>query len=475
MKKPHITILGAGPAGLGAAFYLTRKKLADVTVVEQSERVGGNGGSFLLSGVHVDYGSHRLHPACDPGILKDIKTLLGDDLLDRPRHGRIRLRGRWIHFPLKPLDLALRLPLGFTTGTLTDLMGKLFKKTIDPDGHESFSSVMKTALGRTICREFYFPYAQKIWGLPPEELSVTQARRRVSANSFGKMFIKILSAIPGIKSNGSGRFFYPKAGFGQISDRLYQAAKEAGAKFCLSSRVKSVLINGNTANAVCSEQDGKVITHQSDYVWSTIPITSLLEFIEPSPPQSIINASKNIEYRSMILVYLVVEERQFSEYDAHYFPESIFPVTRVSEPKNYCNANFPENQTVLCAELPCFTGEPEWSMTDEELGDLVCNCLNSAGIPVNAPLLKVISRRLDYAYPVYRNGYEKYYDQVDQWLGQIDNFLTFGRQGLFVYDNTHHALEMACSAVKCFNQDGCFDYTKWKKFRQSFKNHVVED
>ena len=113
MSKPHVVILGAGPAGLGAAYRLSRRGLAQVTVLERNAWIAGNAGSFELAGMQVDYGSHRLHPACDPEVLDDIRSLLGDDLLDRPRHGRIRLRGRWIHFPLKPLDLALRLPPTF--------------------------------------------------------------------------------------------------------------------------------------------------------------------------------------------------------------------------------------------------------------------------------------------------------------------------------------------------------------------------
>ena len=123
--KPHIVILGAGPAGLGAAYLLTRNKLAKVTVLEENQWVGGTAASFEISGIKVDLGSHRLHPACDPEIMKDIKNLLGDELLDRPRHGRIRLHGRWIHFPLKPLDLAFRLPPSFGIGVMTDLVGKI--------------------------------------------------------------------------------------------------------------------------------------------------------------------------------------------------------------------------------------------------------------------------------------------------------------------------------------------------------------
>ena len=124
MVKPHVVILGAGPAGLGAAFQLTRRALAWVTVLEQQNQVGGNAGSFEIEGIQVDYGSHRLHPSCDPTVLQDIRTLLGSDLLDRPRHGRIRLCGRWIHFPLKPVDLALGLPPSFSLGVAVDLVRK---------------------------------------------------------------------------------------------------------------------------------------------------------------------------------------------------------------------------------------------------------------------------------------------------------------------------------------------------------------
>jgi protoporphyrinogen oxidase len=144
--------------------------------------VGGNAGSFEQAGQRLDYGSHRLHPACDPEVLADIRALLGEDLLDRPRHGRIRLRGRWIHFPLKPVDLLLRLDPRFAAGTLRDMALKALPRSAA--GDDTFASVLLANLGPTICRDFYFPYARKIWGREPEALSGIQARRRVSAGSF---------------------------------------------------------------------------------------------------------------------------------------------------------------------------------------------------------------------------------------------------------------------------------------------------
>src|SRR5262245_58862787 len=240
MSAPRIAILGAGPSGVGAAYRLARTRRGAATVLERAPVVGGLAGSFEVAGHRVDFGSHRLHPACAPEILADIRALHGADLLDRPRHGRIRLRGRWIHFPLKPLDLALRLPPAFAFGTAADMVGRLMPSGGAPAGEESFATVLYRGLGRTICRDFYFPYARKIWGLDPEQLSATQARRRVKAGSLGKMAGKILSAIPGMKPQGFGRFYYPRRGYGQITERFSDAARDLGARFEFGASVETV-------------------------------------------------------------------------------------------------------------------------------------------------------------------------------------------------------------------------------------------
>jgi protoporphyrinogen oxidase len=474
-RKPHIVILGAGPAGLGAAFHLTRRGLADVTVLEGSDRIGGMAGSFDISGVRVDYGSHRLHPSCDEEILQDINTLLGDDLLDRPRHGRIRLRDRWIHFPLKPVHLILKLPLDFSVGAVLDLMLSTLRRESENSSSESFASVLVAGLGKTICREFYFPYAQKIWGLPPDELSPTQAHRRVSAGSGGKIFLKILSAIPLLRPSESGRFFYPRDGFGQISECLAQAAKENGTIFQLNTEIESIRVSGRHTFAIYCRQNGKIATYQPDHFWSTIPMNDLIQYMEPAPPTSVMQVADKINFRSMILIYLLLEEDRFSEYDAHYFPQSDIRITRLSEPKNYSNASEPRGRTVLCAELPCSTTDPEWQLSDEDLGKLLLHSLRAVGLPINSDIKTITTRRLRQAYPIYRRGYEDYFDIIDQWLGRFQNLISFGRQGLFVHDNIHHTLFMAYSAAKCFYGNGYFDRTQWQTFRRVFDTHVVED
>ena len=472
-SRPEVLILGAGPAGVGAAYQLARRGLAHPTVLEQRDTVGGNAGSFEVDGIWADYGSHRLHPACDPEILADLKDLLGEDLIIRPRHGRIRLRSRWIHFPLKPLDLMFHLPPQFALGVATDMSRKAFPSR--NAGAETFSSVLEHALGRTICRDFYFPYALKIWGLPPEQLSVTQARRRISANSLGKMFRKVASSIPGLKPPGAGRFYYPKFGYGEISRRLYEVAAGAGAKYIFGARVAAIEREGNRITAVRYVKGGEENRIASNNVWSTLPLTILARCIRPEVPAPVLEAASKISFRGMILIYLVLEQNQFTEYDAHYFPEASIPISRLSEPKNYSGAAEPRDRTLLCAELPSDPGSPEWAMSDEQLGELLRRSLAQAGLPITVPVRSAFTRRLSQAYPMYRIGYEAQFETIDKWIGQLEGLLTFGRQGLFVHDNTHHALYMAYAAADCFARDGAYDWTRWNDFRRVFETHVVED
>jgi protoporphyrinogen oxidase len=474
VEPTHVVILGAGPAGVGAAFQLHRTGRASAAVVEQREVVGGNAGSFEIEGQRVDYGSHRLHPSCKPEILSDIRSLLGGELVKRPRHGRIRLSGRWIHFPLRPLDLGLRLDRGFTFGALRDMAARSVGR--GPDEGDSFAGVLRSHLGPTVYDRFYGPYAKKIWGVEPEDLSAEQARRRVAADTPGKLLRKMLGRLPGMKPVGFRHFYYPRRGYGAISEAYAAAAEEQGAELHLGWRIEKVErppAPGERWRVVARRgEDRRSI--EGNHVWSTIPIPLLARLLSPSPPESVLEASEGIDYRAMLLVYLTLPVERFTEFDAHYFPEPEVALTRLSEPKNYTDAGEPRGRTTICAELPCSTDDAWWGSSDAEMGERVAADLERVGLPLPARPGTVTVRRLAQAYPIYRRGYEAPFTRLDRWLGELPGLLSFGRQGLFAHDNTHHALAMAYAAADCL-RDGVFDRERWSAYRKEFEAHVVED
>ena len=469
---PRVTVLGAGPAGIAAAFALSRGR-AGVEVLERAPVPGGNSTSFQIDGIWCDYGSHRFHPVADATVLADVTALLGEDLLLQPRHGRIRLGGRWIHFPLKPLDALLRLPPAFAASLFGDMILKRFRGK--SGGPKSFSSVLYDGLGPTISENFYFPYVRKLWGLDPDQLAVTLAERRVSGSSIGKILGKMARMLPGLKGPTTGRFYYPRQGFGQISAAMAAAAERQGAGFRFNSDIARIERDGMRVTAVVTRDGGAETRHEADQVYSTIPLTTVVRLIDPPPPPEVIEAARAIRFRGMILVYLVLGTDRFTEYDAHYFPELSIPISRMSEPKNYSSAAGPKDRTILCAELPCDPGETWWEMSDEELGRHYCDWLGSLGLPVAVPVIRCETRRIAHAYPVYDLDYQRHFEVVDNWLSALDGFLSFGRQGLFAHDNTHHAFAMAYAAAGVLTASGGIDRDAWAAHRHEFESHRVED
>jgi protoporphyrinogen oxidase len=283
--------------------------------------------------------------------------------------------------------------------------------------------------------------------------------------------------LPGGTGSGAGNtkgiFYYPKRGFGQISDRLAEAAQAAGAQLMLGAKVCEVKLGA--APELIVEEEGISKHLSADFIYSTIPLTAQARLIQPTAPARVLAAADSLEFRAMLLVYLAVEQPRFTEFDAHYFPESGLPFTRVSEPKNYAALKEPAERTVLCAEIPCAPEDAVWSQSDEELGRTVADGLSLAGLPLSAAVSQVQVERIRFAYPVYRSGYEAFFDCIDGWLGEQPGLLHFGRQGLYAHDNTHHALYMAQAAARCLRDDGQIDRKEWQRERAVFATHVVED
>jgi protoporphyrinogen oxidase len=458
-----VVVLGAGPAGLGAAYRLARAG-HDVCVLEREPHVGGLASSFEVAGLRVDHGSHRLHPTTPPAVMQTVRELLGDDLQRRPRHGRIRMAGRFVRFPPQPFDLLRRLPPTLSMRLARDM-------ATSPWRHphvDTFDAAVRGSLGPTMAERFYAPYVRKLFGVDATELSGELARRRIGASSAKALVRRVMRPEP-----DRGVFYYPRRAYGEIAERLADAAVAAGARIELGTAV-TALRSTNDAIAVDTE-GGTAFTGSS--AWSTLALALLARLA--GAPESVVAAAARLESRALALVYLVVPTSQWTEFDAHYFPELDVPMARVSEPKNYRDsADDPSAITVLCAELPCSVDDEIWRASDADLGALVVESLRRSALAVPTPI-HVESRRVPRAYPVYRVGYEAALATVDGWASGVPRLLHFGRQGLFAHDNTHHALAMAWAAADAFSVDatsgGVVDAHAWAHARRGFDRHVVED
>ncbi len=266
-------------------------------------------------------------------------------------------------------------------------------------------------------------------------------------------------------------FRYPRRGFGQVWEALAADAQDAGARVELDTEVTGVR----------ADDDGLVVRtgageHRARTVWSTLPLPVLARMWSPAPPSDVREAAAALTTRAMVLVYVVVDGAPYTPFDAHYLPEAWTPVTRISEPANYRDdPHRPSDRTVLCAEVPCDVGDDVWRADDAALGRLVARTLTRAGLPTPA-VRQVTTRRLPSAYPILTPGTRQRVERLERWAGRQEHLLTFGRHGLFVHDNSHHALSMAWAAVDALDAGGrSVDRRAWARSRAGFRAHVVED
>ena len=464
-RVAEIVVVGAGPAGLMAALRGVQAGHR-CTLLEAGETVGGMAGSFEVAGQRVDYGSHRLHPATPERFLEMFRSLLGPDLQVRPRRGRIRLRGRWLAFPLRAGDMVRSLPPSFSARAALDTAASPMRRRrmiVSP----SFEDEVTRRLGPAVAREFYVPYARKLYGVEASLLDRQLAVRRVSAAGAGDVLRRVVRAA---RPEGR-RFLYPRAGYGQLSEALAGAAADAGVDLRMRTRVRGVAANGD---GVSIRFDSGTI--EADAVLSTMPAPALATVLEPGPPPAVLEALGRCRSRAVVLAYLVVERDRFTPFDAHYFPGPETRIARLSEPKNYRDGDDPPGRTVLCAEIPCWPGDDLWQCDDDSIGEMVAGDLARIGLDVPEPW-RVEVRRLPSVYPVYETASMAARATVESWLRSLPSrrVVSLGRHGLGVLDNLHHMLAMGEAAAAAVSASGDIDAAAWSSSLDAFAEHVVED
>ena len=179
-SNTDLVVLGAGPAGLAAAWRAARRGLS-VVVLDRAESVGGMAASFDVAGMRVDYGSHRLNPDMPAYVLADLRFLMGAELQTRYRDGRLLLGKRWITYPFKPRELARALPAVPMARAAIEAISTPWRRSKMPENPDTYAELMRAGFGPTLYEQVYAPYARKLWGISGDQLDAEQGRRKAGA------------------------------------------------------------------------------------------------------------------------------------------------------------------------------------------------------------------------------------------------------------------------------------------------------
>ncbi|MBX9767104.1 MAG: FAD-dependent oxidoreductase, partial [Bdellovibrionales bacterium] len=239
-QRKNILVVGGGITGLTAAVQLSKNSNFSVTLVESGSNLGGMARGVWFNGGWADTGSHRIHPNYEPRAMRIIMELLGDSILTRPRNGLIRTGGRFCSYPPNGLEILTscggarkNLSAAFALGAC------YFRTAIAGNRERTFESYAIRELGSPLYRRFYEPYARKLWGVDPRNLSHEPAKSR-TARFRPKILMQRTVQKFGLKQKRP-TYLYPRGGFGQIVTRLSEQANLQGVRFLMKSEVRGVL------------------------------------------------------------------------------------------------------------------------------------------------------------------------------------------------------------------------------------------
>ena len=461
-----VVILGAGPAGLATAYYLCKGGCTDVTLLEAEKLVGGISATMRREDMLFDFGSHRIHPGCDAETLSLVKSLLGDDLLSRPRRGAIWLSGRIVEYPLRIGQMASGLgPLRAARIVASFARQKLLLGSSQP-GQRTSETLLVRRFGRALFELFYRPYTTKVFGIPPDQMSPEQARRRVGSKSLLEIARKAGMASP-------GKFFYPRLGFGQMCDALAEKIQSAGASIVLRASPKKATIKDGRIDQLEFAVGKEKRILKPDFVFSTIPLRSLTLLCAPCS-NAVRRAAKELKHRSLVMLYMVVNRDRVGQKDAYYFASKEILFNRISEQKNFSPQMAPEGKTILCADISCDAAGKLFSASDEEVFQMAKQSLKRSGVVPLSDVDYWFTRRVKHAYPVYSLGYEGLMQTVLDWVDSVENLITLGRQGLFAHNNFHHSVMMGRAAAEHL-LSGKPKAEGWNQARKAFDDFKVSD
>jgi len=471
MAPKKVVVLGAGPAGMAAAWRLTGLG-HHVTVLERDGAVGGMGKTITLGRYAVDYGPHTFHireTEESHAIHEAIRPLFGPDPLILTRGTRVLLRGKEYVYPLEMLQvltgvsplLAFRIVFDYALATITSTLAP-------PKKEDSFEEWGVRNLGRTLYDLCFGIYSARVWGLPTSQISSKQAQRVAKLN-LKNIVLRTL----GIKADPATyftKYMYPRQGISVLYENMAAEIRNAGNCILLESPAVRVEREEGRAARVAYMQNGREQTIECDGVLSTLPLPSLVNMITPELPASVAQHASKLRYRSLKLIYIALKRPRLTDYHWVYLLDEQFRVNRMSEQKNVSGQMVPADRTILCIELSCWRDEPLWHASDEDIYRIALNDLLKMGHGISESEVEdYYVTDIPTAYPVYELNFEDHLIPVLEGVHAVPNLLTLGRHGLFLNNSMDDNVLLGMKVGDQIDARG-FDGAAWLSEMLAFMN-----
>lgn len=469
--KERIVVLGAGPAGITAAWQLSERGFA-VTVLEKDGMVGGMGKTLKIGQYKVDYGPHTFHirdTKESREIVKTIRPFFGENPLILSRGTRVLLRGKYYNYPLELFQVLSGVSPLLSAKILYDYIKATVKSALAPPRREdSFEEWGIRNLGRTLYDLCFGIYSARVWGLPTSQISSKQAQRVAKLN-LKNIILRTL----GIKADPVTyftKYMYPQDGISTLYDGMANRILELGNQVMLHSSAIRVERAGDRITRVVYRCDGRETAIECSGVLATVPLPHLVKMIAPPLPGDVLAHAERLRYRSLKVVYIVVDRERLTDFHWVYLLDEHFRCNRISEQKNVSPSMIPPGQTVLCIEISCFKGDEVWNASDDEVFRMAFDDLRKTGFGVKeSEVCQYFVHSIETAYPVYELNFEDHLIPVLEGVHGLQNLLTLGRHGLFLNNSMDDNVLLGTRAASHISSVG-FQSGAWLEEMLAFMN-----
>jgi protoporphyrinogen oxidase len=441
---PNVVVIGAGPAGLTAAYELVTRYGITSTVVEADSMVGGISRTVERDGWRFDIGGHRFFTKVKS--VDDLwhEILPDEDFMLRPRMSRIYYEGKYYDYPLK-IPNVLR-NLGLWEAFLV-VCSYLWARIHPPKDQTTLEGWIVARFGWRLYRHFFKTYNEKLWGVPVNKLPADFAAQRIKNLSFMNAVMNALMPKRNQKDITSliEEFQYPKLGPGMMWERCRDLIEARGCKVLMEQRVVEIRHEDDRAVAVITQdKSGARTEHPCDHVISSMPISQLLQVMEPKAADTAVHAAGDLRYRDFLTVALVVPEEYGFPDNWIYVHSKEVQVGRIQNFGSWSPYLVKEGRTCLGLEFFVFEGDDTWNKPDEELvaqGKRELGILNLVD-PTKVEAGYVV--RMPKAYPFYDSEYKANVARIVEWLEDCaPNVHPVGRNGMHRYNNQDHSMVTA--------------------------------